>query len=401
MFRFFLVFSSIFFSLNIFFLISNPNSLSTSLFPEPDQLIGFREWNGSSAKVQLIYPVDISFNEEEARVLIHDPGLADEMLVSNFPDFRAARWRPLQNDFIWKVEKDKPIITIYVVLKRKNQVTANFETTAVLHDTIDKNNLDNKIVLYPYGYYNWTLNQMNFITHYNGAADQSIKASQQKAEELSQLQFFYFINSLPIYKTFLGGDLLGNLKRSLRDFFFTMDTVNISYDSEGVTLEKRFLLSSTLRNFPENLPANQKERIFNINASRESSTPAPTFYGILKPSEKPITASSVYDGSLYNRLVIDTRGSFFDPSLFLKVKSSGGAEIINASLFSESSPKFVTYHKNLSKIKIDDNTLVISSVAINNYSSEITIANRYGLILKNDIKNLVLISNGNLHVIVD
>ena len=348
----------------------------------PQSFIGFRPWQGIEPKVRIIFPVDISFDEKKAKIAIKNIAFAEEVILSNYPDFREAKWRPFQPEINWNLLRED-MVTVYVVLKKFNPENNSYEISGVLHDTINKQNLDHKIVLTSTGYHNWSLNEIYFAIDYQapnesieGETDFSFFQNQSEAEGDLLFNALKEINQLPIYRNLKVQSFSRQRKSSIDDFLKSLVTISIKHrQPRSIYLQKKL----------------------NLGEKRGDQS----FYGLLKPNERRILPRQPYNDKKISRLILDTRGEFFEPTLFFKILNENGQLVLNASLFSKTSPYFVKYYRNMERLKRDEQTLIINSFSIDQNKSEIRIANRFANILSNDLRNLTLIANGNLFVLVD
>ncbi len=370
-----LFFKALFFSFTAFFFL-----FSQINFPTPKNLIGFREWKNITPAVKIIFPTDIAFDPKKAIIFIKDIPSIEEILISNYPDFRGAQWQPYASRINWLLN-DEELNSVYVILKTFNQTRSRHEISAVLHDTIDQKNLDHKIIINPFGYHNWSLNELVFEMEDEKTPNNQggSLAWQKEVRNYLKINALNIINELPIYANLKIKNLNNSTKLGLIPFLNQhLKTLAINYYEN-----------------PDRLYL--KEKISLAAISEEKS-----LYGLVKPLEPPITATELYNDKKISRLIIDTRGSFFKPRLFLKVKGEKGETIINPSLFNPQSPAFVRYYKSLEKItRTDNNTLIVNSLKINQENNEIILANRFAKTLLNDIRNLTLIANGNFFILVD
>jgi uncharacterized protein YkwD len=87
-----------------------------------------------------VYPVII--NDEAALtptsqvdLYLHGTGWAAEMLVSDYPDFRDATWRPFQSEMSWSLPHGTGDRTVYVQLRKADGQTSDTLDTIILQES--------------------------------------------------------------------------------------------------------------------------------------------------------------------------------------------------------------------------------------------------------------------------
>ena len=119
-----------------------------------NKFLGYRIWETAEPQIKILY----NKNQKEivdVEVSIRCRG-ASWFQISNFKDFRGAKWKKIVKQVKWRLDKRENVASVWVIFKKKDLKEKAFYISKPISYALDRKNLHKKIQAYENGYMDWT-----------------------------------------------------------------------------------------------------------------------------------------------------------------------------------------------------------------------------------------------------
>lgn len=373
--------------------------------PKPRVLIGYRVtpslnphiWIEIMQSFDNFFTISVRFNARGA----------DRMMVSNYDDFRGARWQPYEEKLAWQLEKDKDIATVYAVFSKRNQDSGLVEISPIVHYTIDKQDFSRVLEKTASGYVDWTRSALLIEQEKEGkvtfSGRQSFHRLQDRLEKESQRDLFLSASSIvmdlrlsPTY-TIREKLLLENIKP---DFLFpVLNSVKLVDSIVDTSSREPGVLVAKARAF---LSFTKQDGVVRRNIGHDNFAVGneKCLYRYFDNQWRtPDMGSDSQDG--FFSLVIDLRGFRYPPSMFPSIENERSEPILNGSLYNDCSVPFVRFIRSLNNLTLPKKTMLAKAYDIRLKDFTIILSQKYWRSLISSKDHLNSIANGNFWILVD
>lgn len=402
----------------LFIFLSLPTFLWGQLFfepPKPRALIGYRVT--PSLNPHIWVEIAESFdNFFSASVMFNVRG-ADRMMVSNYDDFRGAKWLPYKEKVLWQLRQDKEIVTVYAVFSKRNPDSGLVEISPIVHYTIDKRDFSRVLERTDSGYIDWTRGALLIEKEKEGKVSfngrQSFHRLRDRLERESQRDLFLsasdIVMDLRISPTYTVREklLLENIRP---DFLFPVlnsvklvdSLVDTSDKEPGMLVAKATAFLSFTKPNESVRESAVRESAGNVNGngSLAGANAKDCLYRYFDNRwVEPDTGTDSQDG--FFSLVIDLRGFRYPPSMFPSIENERSQPVLNGSLYKNCAVPFVRFTRSLKQMALPKKTMLAKAYDIRLKDFTIILSQRYWRSLLSSKDHLQRIANGNFWILVD
>ncbi len=259
------------------------------------------------------------------------PG-AQEIKVSNDPDFPGAEWKPWQSSIRWTLGDDQ-VATVFVAFKKRQPEGKGARVTPVTSYTLDKKDTPKKIERFgKHGYLDWTRGELVVFATATVESKESRHGS-ANSQALAEAQLADNAYQCAVRIQVEAGLSLGELLKLEPSLGSTLTT---------------HLQSLRLTDISQPTSVSTKlEGRLSLTADKTGKR-VPGFFPFSKPlRQKPIPKIPTQWDQTYDLLIIDVRGFRYEPSLFPQIRADDGRTLVAASRTTNRTAGYVRYLRSL------------------------------------------------------